>query len=1069
MDLNSATRPAPLVPTKRKRASPTVSMAMEDYKEEMRFYYIGLGYTIKEVRNAMESYHNLGASLVQYRERLNKWGFKKRGTKKQWETIAQSVAVRGIKKESEAVINGEHLISSTRVRRAIARKFTLSEISRMGNNKMHQGDSTPNLVSSTPRAVEVRSPLADPLSWSIFTWCIPRELLNSLPIRISDPKIIQICKGSFLTLQRQGILVEEEFLIKSRRFKDLRLLLYRLSNRLFDFEIIRRVLGRLKSEDGYRTLKELISLDTISVKAACSSLLLISGIQLDSQLVQLIYQKYPNLTSAWVHKLNQMGHYPTAEGIDGGLNNLMETAFLRNLGQIRSFPTLNANALRFLRCCFRDIGTWKLHRNDIPIAQQFWSLGSGLDAPPISNNALLGAPARTYSLNRSLRFDCRISINLLILRALVLGWIGDVRLLLYSVIHIPSDKIKGKAAGLSVSNTRDLRDWFWAELSPFLDAYLAPRHLCHLLCALIFTGQTNLSGLLLQYIQKCRTLNEKDQMGVDIKNMAFAGYWITGSFRIYAATAPIRTSETLTEDSLTIFCSKKLGPPGLDSRVRILRAFGNFLSSRVTFTRIYLQDKMPHLVESLGKQYEFTRCSDPNSSSLELDGFEFRVAHNCSNQKDPNGRDELDLFDLPILVLSSGRKVLISLLSPWEENNNIFDSLFWLSTKSCYRTCSGCSCRCNVKADLWGYDQLDLSLSTVRMFMCEVFAGGLHDIRKLDGKITLWDSAGRLPGQSYRRRWPLHRPQDPVMGPGPGFQRIFESFGWEKIFRDEYGKSPMMLRSKNYNMEIMKSLSFRKNLPHIDWKIVMHRGSERERGIMEYLFDFLESEARDVDGAKLYPSENGTKVIKRILQDFKPDIDRPATDDGQIPNSRRGRTLLQVVADWFNNVKVLQILINHGANVNAPGPGDFGTALQSCCRRPTATTAPGMTRINSVRLLVEAGAYINPRNLDGTRPQFTPLDGAVLTGDLAVARYLLEREATIDMDTIRYAIMYGRLDMVSLLVQCDPKFYDPALNLARRYEEELIEEYLEGRYLGQELQGVPSEFVRFSRMDETEG
>ncbi|KAK6531178.1 hypothetical protein TWF281_008003, partial [Arthrobotrys megalospora] len=60
MDLDIPPRPAPLIPVKRKRAAPKESM--EQYKEEMRFYYITLNYTVKQVMDTMESHYSLGAS-----------------------------------------------------------------------------------------------------------------------------------------------------------------------------------------------------------------------------------------------------------------------------------------------------------------------------------------------------------------------------------------------------------------------------------------------------------------------------------------------------------------------------------------------------------------------------------------------------------------------------------------------------------------------------------------------------------------------------------------------------------------------------------------------------------------------------------------------------------------------------------------------------------------------------------------------------------------------------------------------------------------------------------------------
>ncbi|KAF3134461.1 hypothetical protein TWF594_008702 [Orbilia oligospora] len=211
MDIDTQMKQTSLVPVKRKRASPIT--AMDEYKEEMKFYYLGLNYTLEKVRETMESHYHFGASLIQYRDRLNKWGFKKRGAKRQWETIAESVVTRGGGKESEAVINGDFFVSSKKVKKEIARKFSLTELACMKNKA-----STTQVISPTSpilATVEVRSPIASPLSWPIFTtWCIPMELLNSLPIKISDPEIITICKSALS--YRRGLQPEEKVIMESR-------------------------------------------------------------------------------------------------------------------------------------------------------------------------------------------------------------------------------------------------------------------------------------------------------------------------------------------------------------------------------------------------------------------------------------------------------------------------------------------------------------------------------------------------------------------------------------------------------------------------------------------------------------------------------------------------------------------------------------------------------------------------------------------------------------------------------------------------------------------------------------
>ncbi|KAK6531179.1 hypothetical protein TWF281_008004 [Arthrobotrys megalospora] len=1018
----------------------------------------------------------MSGSLVQYRERLNKWGFRKHGTKKQWEAIAKSVVIRGNLKESEAVLNGDLLISSKKLKKEIARKFTLSELARMKSQGAYfvpfvspsrqldvNTDFSTRIDSLLPPSptlatVAVHSPMDELGFWPTFTsFCIPGELLNALPIRISDPEVVRVCQTAFFN-QTRGLQLQESVIIKSRNFKDLRLLLYRLSNRLLDFEVISGILQRLKADDGYKTLKELISLNTISVKAACSNMLLFLVVRLESQLVELIHQHHPSVISSWSDKLNGIINFPIFRGVHGVPHWAEEKEFLQDLNEIKSFPPWNPNAVRFLLSCFS--GT-RVHIEGVYVRGNLWSLDSSLYGSPSMNGLLaprrrpvegLGTKQqRSFILNQSLRLGCKIEVNLLILRTLLLGSVQDAAVLLRSVMYYRTPtKIKGENYQLRVP-ALELGGWFWEDVSPFLDTYLTPKHLCHFICALIFLKRGTLLGFLLHYIQKRRTTKEKQIMEEYIKQVAFAEYWAAGCFKIYASTVPVRVLDKSSEDSITIFlsASTNLDTFYLGHRVELLRSFGNFLMSSAQFTRIYLQEVIPH-----------------KNSNREV--YNKLLPHRNTRPKAPpyssNTAHRLDDPNLPIATLCGGARMLIALLSPWEEDNNIFDSLFWLSSKSCKATCYGCSCTCNIDADLSNSTDSLFQPFTLRTFMCEVFSKGIHDIRKLDGRITLWDSAGRVPKRSNWAHLPPHRRPTPIGTPGPGFREIFEGFDWEAAIGNSNKKLFKLSQTRsNHENTMGRKKLFNEALSLYSWEIATGAIDENIRPTAEYIFDILEYIAYKAPQLL----QIGTEWAKRLFRECNADIACRSNEDGLTPKGRKGRTLLQVAADWFNNVQILQLLVDEGADVNAPGSGDFGTALQSCCRRPSTLIAPGVTRINAVRFLVGAGANVNPEDPGGRRPRFRPLDGAVLTGDLAVARYLLEKGAYIDIDTITYAITYGRLDMVSLFVQFDSKFHDPALELARLHGETVIEEYLEGWRLGQP-QGVPSEFVSFSLVEEVE-
>ncbi|KAK6515301.1 hypothetical protein TWF506_007646 [Arthrobotrys conoides] len=1014
MNIDTPTDSAPPVTAKRKRASPVSSM--DEYKDEMKFYYLGLNYTLGKVRETMELHYNIGASLIQYRERLNKWGFKKRGTKRQWEAIAEFVLTRGDQKESEAVINGDFWVSSKKVKKEIARKFTLSELARMKNKVSAMEVASP--FSLTSGTVEVRSPIASPVNWTIFdSWSIPVELINSLPIRISDPEIIKICKSALACTW--GLQIEEKFIIKSRRFKDLRLLLYQLSNRLLDFEIINGILDRLKAEDGYQTLIQLISLNTISVRAACSSLLLFFVVRLESNLIQLIHQHHPDITAAWIHKLNQSAHLSVLKDTEEELN-IYEAHFLHDLRRTGSFTTWNANALRFLRSCFPNQQQRKIPRDSIPdrlyvrnftpriqagsevvshkmpgsleivshrkstCISESWSQNALPETSPFGTRVSTFETKRDYTLTRPLHFNhsSSIDISLLILRALLFEQIHDARLLLRSIAHATSSKSEG-ARGFDPAIPGLSQEWFWAEVSPFLDVYLTPKHLCSFLCAVILVKQPELLRLLLEYIQKNRKAStEKKYIEEYIEDIPTRTiHEVSNGFIKIYATAARTNLETLVvpiEDCLTIFWP-------------------------------------------------------PEPCSLDIEAGSGTSPHFGANK-------ELDL-DREVLVIKDGSLYLIPLLSPWEEDSSIIDSLFWLERGS-YD---------DHDQLIWVQDTQDnFGVITVRLLMDMLIneREPPPESRRMDGLRTPWDYAG------FRSIYDANIRMKPCL------QEVFKSFDWITVLRKgsekQSTKSNNQNKYKNTNTNIT---NFRKALPHCDREIMM-RSDQGLRMATEYVFDCLEYYASH----NLELSDSVFEWVKFLFRESKANVDDRSTEEGLIINKRQGRTLLQVAADWFNNIRLLQTLINEGADVNTQGT--LGTALQSCCQRPTTIKTPGVTRINTVRFLVEAGANVNPRDADNKRPQFTPLDGAVLTGDLAVARYLLEKGACIDLETVKYAVSYGRLDMVSLFVQFDLSFHTSALEFARLYGESVIEEYLDGKNLGLGLSGAPSEFVIFNRIDE---
>jgi ankyrin repeat protein len=139
-------------------------------------------------------------------------------------------------------------------------------------------------------------------------------------------------------------------------------------------------------------------------------------------------------------------------------------------------------------------------------------------------------------------------------------------------------------------------------------------------------------------------------------------------------------------------------------------------------------------------------------------------------------------------------------------------------------------------------------------------------------------------------------------------------------------------------------------------------------------------------------------------------------------------TPLQVAAEA--NIEAIQLLLDHGAEINAPPGGEFGrTALQA------ATSAQNPDR-RIVEFLHSRGADVNagPARKGGV----TALQGVAIRGDIPIARMLLNYGADVNAapaleegrTAVEGAAEHGRLDMVRLLLSLGAKA-DPVVRFSR--------------------------------------
>jgi len=167
-------------------------------------------------------------------------------------------------------------------------------------------------------------------------------------------------------------------------------------------------------------------------------------------------------------------------------------------------------------------------------------------------------------------------------------------------------------------------------------------------------------------------------------------------------------------------------------------------------------------------------------------------------------------------------------------------------------------------------------------------------------------------------------------------------------------------------------------------------------------------------------------TITRRLLDLGADTNAPAYEsDSQVS------TALQT-ACWGSNFNLVELLLDHAADINAPAARGSDTALQ-------AASSSGI--IDLVKILVARGAELNaaPSEFNGG----TALQLSAKNGHTKVAQYLLAKGADANAPgskehghtALEFAAWHGRLDMVQLLINAGA---DTNIPRRKRYVSSLL-------------------------------
>ena len=151
----------------------------------------------------------------------------------------------------------------------------------------------------------------------------------------------------------------------------------------------------------------------------------------------------------------------------------------------------------------------------------------------------------------------------------------------------------------------------------------------------------------------------------------------------------------------------------------------------------------------------------------------------------------------------------------------------------------------------------------------------------------------------------------------------------------------------------------------------------------------------DIFTALHIAAKNGLKGIAQILVDSKADIEC---------RSNIGNVTPLIVAVANKHKSVVDILIRKGANVNAKDTTFQETALHEAAHHG---------HVEIARVLLDNGINIDEQDNNGN----TPLTLAVENGKLEIAKLLISRRASIELDAPLFrAVLAGQIEIVEIFL-----------------------------------------------------
>ncbi|KAK6331998.1 hypothetical protein TWF718_002537 [Orbilia javanica] len=275
---------------------------LANHEKEIKYYYLTRRYTNAQLYVAMESIFKIGATPAQYIGYVNKCGFKKKLTTEDWKSIAAHChAYYALGQEVAIKIDGCYTVEPPTVRKELSRLILVRE----EDSILREGVPIPENPDQplTVGRFEVCSPPA-----STNYERVPDSILSRLPIWVARNLLLKICERDSQGQWWGDMGKEISNVANSNYFRYLRVLLYRLSNNLVDFDVLDELLDKVTSLGFRSSLKGLLSLQTYSVKVAAENLVPILTLRCDEDMIRHIFETHGLLSVRYYDIIYRLQH-----------------------------------------------------------------------------------------------------------------------------------------------------------------------------------------------------------------------------------------------------------------------------------------------------------------------------------------------------------------------------------------------------------------------------------------------------------------------------------------------------------------------------------------------------------------------------------------------------------------------------------------------------------------------------------------------------------------------------------------------------------------------------------------